>query len=119
MHHYERRVTYKLDTEVTIADRIEAVARDTVKAQGPRNRIAIDWIRSSCQRRRPERQNVHALAQISEPFAIAGQHFKIRQTPMREQYWLGALQVGITRYHGFAICFSQLDKSCLRVAQST
>src|SRR5438552_392900 len=105
MNHDERCCADELDTEITIADRIDTVARDAVKTESPRDGIAIDRICRSCQGRRAERQHVDALAGIYQTFLIARQHFEVRQTPVGEQNRLGTLKMSVTRNDRVAIRF--------------
>src|SRR5207253_8233247 len=115
----ERGGTEKLNHEVAITNRVKAVARDAVKTEHPCDSIAIDGVRRSRERRRAQRQDVHALAGIHETFSIAGQHFEVRQTPMSEQNRLGALQMSVTRNDRLAIRFRQSEQSFLGALQET
>ena len=84
MQHDQRSGAGELNAEVAIADGVQTVARCFIETEQAGDGFAIDWIRSSRQRRCTERQHVDSLANISKSFAIPRQHFKIRQTPVSE-----------------------------------
>src|SRR5215470_4622282 len=96
MDHDERGRAGKLDTEVPIADRVEAVATYAGEAQFARYRFSIDRIRRTRQRRRTKRQNVYSPSHIPQAFPIAFEHLEIGKAPVRKQNRLGPLQVGVT-----------------------
>src|SRR5712691_2070252 len=117
MQHDERRRAGELDNEIAIADSVQAVSGNGIKAERACDRIAIDRIRSSCQRRRAERQYVDPLAHFGEPFSITGQHFEISQAPVRKHDRLRALQMGVTWNHRLTVCLGEIEEGFLRISE--
>src|SRR5262249_18154059 len=111
--------THKLDHEITIADGIQTICRDCVKAESLRDAVPID--RKGCARecRRTERHNVYALANFAEALAVASQHFEVSETPVREQNRLCTLQMGVAGNRDFTICVREIEQCLLRVTQQT
>src|SRR6266850_28833 len=117
MQHDKRGRAGELDNEIAIADSVQAVSGNGLKAESARDRIAIDRIRSSCQRGRAEWQYFYPLAHFCDPLSITGQHFEISQTPVRKHNRLRALQVGVTRNHRLTMCFGEIEERFLRISQ--
>ena len=111
----KRRRRKKINREVAIGHRVDAVLGDAAKAQLARDHAPIDRQGRAGQRARPERHHGGALERLLEPLAIAPEHLDIGQHVMGERYRLRALQMRIAGHHGLDVGARDLDQ---RAAQS-
>src|SRR5438034_11655461 len=82
----------RFEHEIAIGDCIDAVGGGAVKAQRRRETGAVDWVRRARQCAAAEWALIGALAGVGESRRVALEHFNVRQTPVREEDRLGALQ---------------------------
>src|SRR5678816_2867357 len=113
MNHDERAGADKLNTKIAIAHRVYTVPRNAFEPKPARYRFAVNRKRGTRQRRGTERHDVNPPANLAEPLAIAGQHFEVSQTPVCEEYRLGALQMRITGKDRFGVGLSEVQQGGL------
>src|ERR1700730_2725126 len=113
MDHDERAGTEKLNAKIAIADGVHTFARDRCKFQLARHSFAVDGIGGPSQCGRAQWQYVYALAYISQTLAVACKHFKVGETPMREEHWLCPLQMCVPGNDCLAMRFGQIEQRFL------
>jgi hypothetical protein len=117
MHQNQTGGTGKFDRKVAIADPIQTVLIEPVKAQ---QLCRIDPINRKCgprQRAAAQGRNIHPSQHISQPLPIPLDHFKIGQQMVGQAQGLSALEVGIARNQGFYMGFSLGEQRLLKLAQ--
>ena len=67
----QRRRGAEFDREVAIGDRVERVLAHALEAQLARHHLAVDGIGRAGERRRAQRQLIHAPAAVGQPRAVA------------------------------------------------
>src|SRR5258708_15218570 len=116
MDHDQRGGAREFDAEITIADGVQAVARDFVETQRACYGVTIDRMGSSGQRRGAKRQDIDPLANVGKSFTIACQHFEISETPVGEEHGLSTLKMRVTRNRCLRMSFGEIKQSFLRTA---
>ena len=99
VHHDERGAGGELDREVAVGDRVQRVRRDVLEAQLARDPLAVDREGGAGERRRAQRQHVHAPAAVGEPRAVALEHRRVGEQVVAEGDRLRDLQVREAGHH--------------------
>jgi hypothetical protein len=110
LDHDQRARTQKLYTKIPIAYGVETVTRNSLKAERPRQRFAINRKRRARECRRSERHHVHTTTHFADAFAISRQHLEVSETPVGQQYRLCSLQVCVSGNDDVAISFSKIEE---------
>ncbi len=118
VRHDERAGAGELDAEVAVAHGVEAVARHALEAERARDLFTVDRVTRPGERRRAERQHVHAPPDFTHALAVAREHLEVGETPVRPEHGLRALQVRVAGEHGVAVRLGQVQQRDLHVAQS-
>src|SRR5688572_2574954 len=113
MDHHQGARTHKLNREVAIRNRVEAVARYTLETQLPGHGFAVDRKARSGESARSKRQDVHSLAYVAKPLTVARQHFKISETPMCPHDRLCPLEMCVAGQHRLIVTARGIDQTPL------
>ena len=115
--HDERGRGAELDGEVAIRHRVERIRADAVETQRFRHHRAIDRIGGAGERGRAQRQAVHALAAVGEPFAVAREHLEIGHQVVAEGHRLRHLQMGEAGHHRAGVALGLVEQAPLQPGQ--
>src|SRR5690348_13662968 len=103
MHCAERGGSEKIDHEVAVRDRVEAVVADAPEAKLACDRNAIDRQRGARQRSRAERHHVRALERLGKTVAVTREHLDVSGQVMSQRYRLRALEMSVAGHHGVQV----------------
>ena len=107
----------KFNGEIAIADCIQRIFGNAVKAEQLRDPRAVDRKGGTGKRAGTQRQYVHALLALRKSRVIAHQHFKPGHHVMTKADWLGHLQMGIAWHQGIGLTLGKIKQSLEQTRQ--
>src|SRR5260370_18134290 len=118
MHSNHRKAKKKFTNKIAIADRIETVLTDARKPELARDQLAVEDDCRSSQRGGTEWQNIGSHIAITETFRVALECFDLRQQIMRQENWLGTLQMGVTGHDNIDMLLGEIEQRRLQYAKT-
>ena len=103
MHHQYGQVRAELHAVVPVGHGIHTVEAVGVKAQLPGRHRPVYGVRSTGERRRAQRRDVHALSRVADSRDVAREHHAVGEQVVRKGHRLRALQVGVPGHDGALI----------------
>ena len=101
----------RLQHEVAVAHRVEAVGRGGSEAEIDRERLAIDFVGGAGERRAAQRTDRGPDTGIREPAEVPSQHLDVGETPVGEEDGLGSLKVGVPGEHRLSLAMGEVDEA--------
>lgn len=117
VRHDERGRRREFDREVAVGHRIERIGADAVEAERGRHRVTVDGIAGARERRRAERQPVHATAAVAHALGIAREHLDVGEQVMPERHRLRHLQMREAGHDGVRVLLRHVDEREAQVLQ--
>src|SRR6266566_6938664 len=114
MHSNHRKAKKKFANKIAITDRIETVLTHARKPELARDQLAIKDDCRSSQRAGTEWQNIGSRIAITKTFRVALECFDLRQQIMRQENWLGTLQVRITGHDNIDMLLGEIEQRGLQ-----
>lgn len=118
VHHDDRRGRAEFDREVAVRYGVERILHGAGEAEKLRRHFAVDRIGGAGERRRAQRRDVEARAEILHAAAVALEHFDVGEKVMAERDGLRDLHVREARHDRVAELVSLRREHFLEVLEA-